>query len=169
MELNAFCSKLLSWLHISWTLTPILPRVCGAFSFFFFLIVALVVKNLPVNVGNIRDKRDVDFIPASRRSSGGGCGNPLQYSCLENPMDRGAWQTTVHGVTKSQTWLEQLSIHRIKLIITTSFRYTIYSHIHFQKCFIFPNWNPFHNSPFHPTHFYFLTITILFHVCMNLL
>ena len=65
---------------------------------FFFLIVALVVKNLPVNVGNIRDKRDVDFIPASRRSSGGGCGNPLQYSCLENPMDRGAWQATVHGV-----------------------------------------------------------------------
>ena len=44
-------------------------------------------------------------IPGSRRSPGGGNGNPLQYSCLENSMDRGAWQATVHGVSKSQTWL----------------------------------------------------------------
>ena len=42
-------------------------------------------------------------IPGMGRSAGGGNGNPLQYSCLENPMDRGAWQATVHGVTKSQT------------------------------------------------------------------
>ena len=52
-----------------------------------------VVKNLPANVG------DVGSIPGSGRSSGGGHGNLLQYSCLENPMDRGAWQA-VHGVTK---------------------------------------------------------------------
>ena len=45
----------------------------------------------------------------SRRSPGGGHGNPLQYSCLENPTDRGAWQAAVHGVTKSQTWLKRLS------------------------------------------------------------
>ena len=59
---------------------------------------ALVVKNLPANPGNVRD---VGSIPGSGRSPGGGHGNPLQYSCLENPMDRGAWQSTVHGVTKS--------------------------------------------------------------------
>ena len=51
--------------------------------------VALVVKNLPANGGNVRD---VDSIPGSGRSPGGGHGNLLQYSCLENPMDRGAWQ-----------------------------------------------------------------------------
>ena len=52
-----------------------------------------VVKNLPANAG------DAGSIPGSGRSSGGGHGNPLQYSCLENPMDRGAWQA-VHGVAK---------------------------------------------------------------------
>ena len=61
---------------------------------------ALVVKNLPANGGDIRD---VSSIPELGRSPGGGHGNPLQYSCLENPMDRGAWQTTVHRVAKSQT------------------------------------------------------------------
>ena len=64
--------------------------------------VALVVKNSPANAG---DERDVDLIPESGRSLGGGHGNPLQYSCQENPMDRGAWRATVHGVTKSQTQL----------------------------------------------------------------
>ena len=65
--------------------------------------VALVVKNLPANAG---DTRDVGFIPGSARSPGRGNGNPLQYSCLENPMDRGAWWATVHGVAKSQTGLK---------------------------------------------------------------
>ena len=54
-----------------------------------------MVKNLPVNAG---DTRDADSIPGSGRSPGIGTGNPLQYSCLENPMDRGALQLTVHGV-----------------------------------------------------------------------
>ena len=54
---------------------------------------------------------DTGSIPGSGRSSGGGHSNPPQYSCLENPMDRGAWQTTVHGVAKSQTQLKQLSTH----------------------------------------------------------
>ena len=53
-------------------------------------------------------------VPGSGRSPGGGHGNSLQYSCLENPMDRGAWQAKVHGVTKSQTWLKQLSTHAKK-------------------------------------------------------
>ena len=69
---------------------------------------ALVVKNLPANAG---DLRDAGLIHGLGRSLGGGHGNPLQYSCLENPMDRGAWQATVHRVAKSWTWLKQLSTH----------------------------------------------------------
>jgi len=53
---------------------------------------------------------DADSVPASGRSPGGGHGNPLQYSCLGNPMDRGAWQATVHGVTKSWTPLKRLNM-----------------------------------------------------------
>ena len=56
-----------------------------------------MVKNLPANAG---DMRDVGMIPGSRRSPGGGNGNPPQYSCLGNFMDRAAWQATAHGVTK---------------------------------------------------------------------
>ena len=58
--------------------------------------VVLVVKNLPANVEVIGD---TGSMPGLGRSPGEGNGNPLQYSCLENPMDRGAWQATVHGVT----------------------------------------------------------------------
>ena len=54
-----------------------------------------VVKKPPTNA------EDLGSVPGWGRSPGGGNGNPLQYSCLENPMDRGAWQATVHGVTKS--------------------------------------------------------------------
>ena len=60
----------------------------------------LVEKNLPASVG---DLRDMGSIPGLGRPPGGGHGNPLQYSCLENPMDRGVWWATVHGVTKNQT------------------------------------------------------------------
>ena len=62
--------------------------------------VALAVKNLPANAGDVRDG---SIIPGSGRSPGGGHGNPLKYSCLENPKDRGARQATVHGVAKTQT------------------------------------------------------------------
>ena len=61
--------------------------------------VAQVVKNPPTNAG------DTGLIPGSGRSPGGGNDNPLQYSCLESSMDRGAWQATIHGVAKSQTQL----------------------------------------------------------------
>ena len=60
---------------------------------------ASVVKILPVNVG---DTGDTVSILGLGRSPGGGNGNPLQYSCLDNPMNRRAWQATVHGVAKSQ-------------------------------------------------------------------
>jgi len=58
---------------------------------------SLVLKNPPANAG------ESDLTPGSGRSPEGGNSNPLQYSCLENPMDRGAWWATVHGVTESQT------------------------------------------------------------------
>ena len=61
-----------------------------------------MVKNLPASEGDVED---IGLISGSGRSSGGGNGNPLQYSCLENLMDRGAWGTTVHGVAKSHTQL----------------------------------------------------------------
>ena len=59
-----------------------------------------MVKNPPANAGNTRD---LSLISGPERYPGVGNGNPLQYSCLENSMDRGAWQATVHGVAKSQT------------------------------------------------------------------
>ena len=55
--------------------------------------------------------RDLGSIPSSGRSPGGGHGNPLQYPCLENPMDRGAWRAIVHEVAKSQTQLNNFSLH----------------------------------------------------------
>ena len=58
----------------------------------------LLVKKLSANAGDVRD---LCSMPGSGRSPGGGHGNPLQYSCLENPMDRGAWQAAVHGVAES--------------------------------------------------------------------
>ena len=64
--------------------------------------VALVVKNSPAHAVNARD---VGSIPGSGRSPGEGNGNPLQYSCLQNPMDRGAGQAIVHGIINSQTQL----------------------------------------------------------------
>ena len=69
---------------------------------------ALVVKNLPANAG---DARDVGLIPGWGRSPLRGHSNPLQYSCLENLTDKGAWQAAVQGVTKSWTWLKWLSTH----------------------------------------------------------
>ena len=65
---------------------------------------ALVAKNSPAKAGD-------GSIPESGRSPGGGNGNPLQYSCLENPMGRGAWWAKVHRVAKSQTRLKLLSMH----------------------------------------------------------
>ena len=70
--------------------------------------VALVVKKTPVNAGDVRD---TGLIPGSGRSPGGKHGNPLQYSYLENSMDRGDWRAIVHRVAKSQTQRQRLSMH----------------------------------------------------------
>ena len=67
-----------------------------------------MVKNPPANAGDIRDQGS---IPGLERSPGGGYSDPLQYSCLENLVDRGAWQATVHRVEKSRAQLKQLSMH----------------------------------------------------------
>ena len=68
--------------------------------------VVLVVKNLPTKAGEFKVQ---DSIPRLGSPPGVGNGYPLQYSCLENHIERGVWWTTVHGVAKSQTWLKQLS------------------------------------------------------------
>ena len=73
----------------------------------------LVVKNAPVNAGDIRDTVSISGVG---RSPGGGRGNPLQYSCLENPTDGGAWWATVHGVAKSWTRTEVTACTKINKI-----------------------------------------------------
>ena len=67
--------------------------------------VTLVVKNLPANA---EDKRVAGSIPGLGRPPGGGHGNPFQYSCLENPMDRGAWWAMVHSISKSWTQAQRI-------------------------------------------------------------
>ena len=69
---------------------------------------AQLVKNPPASAG---DARDAGSIPGLGRSPGGGHGNPLQYSCLGNPMDRGAWWATVHGVTNESDMTELACTH----------------------------------------------------------
>ena len=70
--------------------------------------VALAVQSTPANTG---DMRNIGSVSRLGRSPGGGHGNPLQYSCLKNPKDRGAWWATVHRVAKSRTRLKRLSMH----------------------------------------------------------
>ena len=95
----------------------------------YVFIVLLVVKNLPANAGDIRG---VDSILESGRSPGGGHGPQLQYSCLENCMDREACRATVHKVAKSRTWLMQLSTHVYLQKYGRFIKYTLKS--------TFPNW-----------------------------
>ena len=77
-----------------------------------------MVKNSPANAGNIRD---MGSIPGLGRFPGKGNGNPLQYSCLENPTDRGTWKATVHRVAQIQTRLTLLSTHTAVVEITAHF------------------------------------------------
>ena len=85
-----------------------------------------MVKNLPANAG---DTRDTGSIPWWGRSLGGGHGNPCQYSCLENPMDRRAWRATVHGVTESDMIeCTHIETPKIKRMVLTTFKCA------FQRC-----------------------------------
>ena len=76
--------------------------------------VVLVVKNLSANAG---DLRDLGLVPGSGRSLGGGHGNPLQYSCLENPRDGGTWLASIYGIVQSWTQLKRLSSSNIIILI----------------------------------------------------
>jgi len=78
---------------------------------------------------------DSGFICGSGRPPGGGHGNPLQDSSLENPMEREAWEATVHGVAKSWTWLKQLSMHRY---IEIEKYFLLYQLEIWKYCFMFP-------------------------------
>jgi len=93
-----------------------LPSLSFSFCFFFFFSSRLL--ELPGFPGSTNGReptcqrrKQETWVPSLGRCPAGGNGNPLQYSCLENPMDRGAWWTTVHGVTKSGTRLKGVSMH----------------------------------------------------------
>ena len=104
-----FCFDLLC--RFFWVFFPFLPTLTSTAavvniivnmkSYEAFKLLFFVVKNLPTNAG------DAGSVPAWGRPRGGGNGNPLQYSCLGNPIDRAAWQATVCGVSESQTWLSR--------------------------------------------------------------
>ena len=107
---NWVCSHLFIFAFVAFTLMSNLSlfdilrvrtRIEGLFPFFLHPknIDNAVLENLPANAG------DKGSIPGSRRSPGRGNGNPLQYSCLENPIGKRAWRALIHGVTKNQTWL----------------------------------------------------------------
>ena len=89
------------------------PVVCSTGTNNWASQVALALKNPPSDAGNIED---ISLKPGLGRSPEDGHGNPPQHSCLENPMNRGAWWATVHRVTKSWTRLKQLSMHTITII-----------------------------------------------------
>ena len=94
-----------------------------------------MVKNPPANAGA---KEDSGSIPESRRSPGGGWGNPLQCSCLENPMVRGAWQATVHEIAKSCARLKRAHRERnITNIAKHIFTFILRSHMHFRDILYF--------------------------------
>ena len=82
-------------------------------------LVVLVGKKSPVNAGDVRETGSV---PGLGIFPGGGHGNPLHYCCLENLIDRGAWQATVRGIAKSGTWLKQLRGHSNPHTVTLQFR-----------------------------------------------
>ena len=112
----------------SWILLPPPSPYHPSGSFTFFITVSGWVVGFPGGASdkepsaNAGDARDVDSIPGWGRSPGGGLGHPVQYSCLENPMDRGAWWATVHSVAKSRLGLKQLSMqHRWVVKSNTSY------------------------------------------------
>ena len=89
-------------------------RVCSQHIFLVWILVwvgLLRWLSSEESTCNAGETRDAGSVPGSGRSSGGGNGNPLQYSCLATPRDRGAWQATVHGVTKSWTRLSDTHTH----------------------------------------------------------
>ena len=115
---------------------------------FVFLVCVWISKYLWISqssfyLPNTGDLRDAVSIPGSERSPGGENGNPLQYSCLGNPMDRGAWWATVHGVAKSQTQLQRLGMYWLLVSLQSDWkRYFVWSQSSFfffkfrKTCFV---------------------------------
>ena len=105
----------------------------GCVVFFYWLLMGFpsgsVVKNLPANPG------DSSLIPGSGRSPGEGNGNPLQYSCLGNSMDRGAWWATVHGFAKEWDMTEWLNTHMLfKVMISATWEsYSVFLGLSYEK------------------------------------
>ena len=89
-------------LHFHWLTDHYILWCIWWYMVYFWHPCGAVVEN---PFASAKDVRDVGSVPGLGRSPGAGNGNPLQYSCLDNFMDRGAWQAVVHGITKSQTWL----------------------------------------------------------------
>ena len=115
-NVNSLMKHIKSYLTCPFSYSFILPSITSQ--------VALVVKNLPANAGDVRD---LVLIPGSGRFPGGGHGNPLQYSCLENPMNREAWQATVHGVTNSQTQLSDEHFYYNSIVETINHYRNLYT------------------------------------------
>ena len=122
MDWGSYTSEAMSWSnipHVQWTAAGRAGRLCtnvGGGEGGRAVAEGIDVRCDPWLNGkdsdcNAGDAWDTGLIPGLGRSPGGRHGSPLQYSCLEYPTDRGAWQAAVHGVTKSQTWLKRLSTH----------------------------------------------------------
>ena len=113
---------------------------------------------------------DPDLIPGLGKSPGEGNGNPLQYSCLENPMDRGAWRATVHGVAKSWPWLSHRHFHLLYpsvYLLSVSIVFSRFIHVHLSvriSCsFFFTGWVIFHLWINHSVYSFFL---LLIDICV---
>ena len=123
-----------------------------------------VVKNLPTNAG------DTGSIPDLGRSPGKGKGNPLQYSCLENPMDRGAWRATVHGIAKSWMQLSKWKNKTFKCWKLPLFFFAhkiilfIFSYFQVFACVLISNHSPTssHSETYHASITYKLTMDLFF-------
>ena len=107
MSLNQGLMIFKKWTNYPYLLAVYASEILLLLTCFRASQMALVVKNPPANAG---DLRNTGSIPGSGRFPGKGHGNPHQYSCLENPMDRGTWWVTVLGVTQSRTRLKRLSM-----------------------------------------------------------
>ena len=103
--LGIFQARVLEWVAIFFSRGSSQPRDWNQVSCIAGRLYPLSHQRIPDGKESACNTGDSGLIPGLGRSPGKGHGNPLQYSCLENPMDRGAWRATVHGVTKSQTWL----------------------------------------------------------------
>ena len=109
--------KDLIWTHTEfpiWNDPSKLSKIDEIFPGLWTFLVAQMVKNPPANAG---DTKDTDLVPGLGRSPGEGNSSPVQYSCLENPMDRGDWWATVHGVAKKSVTSELLTVPGLYMLV----------------------------------------------------